>query len=86
MCDLTHAIGAAQPHMSRHLAQLRQTGLVSDRKEGLWVHYRVNPKLPAWVVALLDETVQGVAGLQPYESDLAALAQNSSRQGQTRCA
>ncbi len=85
VCDLTHAIGAAQPHMSRHLAQLRQAGLVFDRKDGLWVHYRVNPELPAWVVALLDETAQGVAGLQPYESDLAALAQSSSQQGQTRC-
>ena len=86
VCDLTHAIGAAQPHMSRHLAQLRQAGLVSDRKDGLWVHYTINPELPAWVVALLEETAGGVAGLTPYDDDLAALAQNSSRQGQTRCA
>jgi len=86
VCDLTHAIGTAQPHMSRHLAQLRQAGLVSDRKDGLWVHYRINPELPAWVTALLDQTAQGVACLQPYERDLAALTQVSSRQGQTRCA
>jgi len=86
VCDLTHAIGAAQPHMSRHLAQLRQAGLVAVRKDGLWVHYRIDPELPAWVLALLDATAQGVVGLRPYDDDLAALAQDSSRQGQTRCA
>ena len=46
VCELTHAIGAAQPHISRHLAQLRALGLVFDRREGLWIHYRVNPALP----------------------------------------
>jgi len=34
VCELTYAIGAAQPHISRHLAQLRELGLVSD--EGLY--------------------------------------------------
>jgi ArsR family transcriptional regulator len=86
VCDLTHAIGAPQPHMSRHLAQLRRAGLVTMRKDGLWVHYRINPELPAWVVALLDETAKGVVGLQPYGEDLVALAQVASQQDQTRCA
>ena len=46
VCELTHAIGAAQPNISRHLAQLREAGLVNDRREGLWIHYRINPELP----------------------------------------
>ncbi|HOP16540.1 MAG TPA: metalloregulator ArsR/SmtB family transcription factor, partial [Gammaproteobacteria bacterium] len=49
VCELTHALGVAQPQISRHLALLRESGLVSDRREGLWVHYRVHPELPDWV-------------------------------------
>ncbi|MEW8586707.1 MAG: metalloregulator ArsR/SmtB family transcription factor, partial [Candidatus Thiodiazotropha sp.] len=39
VCELTHAIGAAQPTMSRNLAQLREVGLVSDRRKGQWIYY-----------------------------------------------
>ncbi len=86
VCELTQAIGAAQPHMSRHLAQLRETGLVSDRRDGLWIHYRINPLLPAWVVALLQQTARAVAGSQPYDGDLATLSRPSNQQSQPRCA
>jgi ArsR family transcriptional regulator len=52
VCELTYAIGTAQPHVSRHLAQLRELGLVSDRREGLWIHYRIHAQLPEWVIAV----------------------------------
>ncbi|BCU06976.1 hypothetical protein Atep_16530 [Allochromatium tepidum] len=41
VCELTQATGVVQPHVSRHLAQLRELGLVQDRRDGLWVHYRL---------------------------------------------
>jgi len=86
VCELTHAIGAAQPHMSRHLGQLREAGLVTDRREGLWIHYRVNPELPAWVMNVLAETAKGVKGVEPFVSDLAALKAMPNRPGAPRCA
>ncbi len=41
MCvaDLVQILKVPQPTASRHLAYLRRSGLVEDRKEGLWVHY-----------------------------------------------
>ena len=30
-----------QPKVSRRLAYLKRAGLVADRKDGLWVHYRL---------------------------------------------
>jgi hypothetical protein len=30
-----------QPKVSRHLAYLKRAGLVADRMDGLWVHYRL---------------------------------------------
>ncbi len=56
VCELTHALGLSQPHISRHLAQLREAGLVSDRREGVWVYYRINRELPAWALQVLEQT------------------------------
>jgi ArsR family transcriptional regulator len=86
VCELTHAIGAAQPHMSRHLGQLRHAGLVVDRRQGLWIHYRLNPDLPRWVAAILEETAVGVGGSQPFAGDAAALESMPNRPGAPRCA
>jgi len=86
VCELTEAIGAAQPTISRHLAQLRETGLVSGRRQGLWIHYRVHPDLPAWATHVLEQTALGVRGQPPFADDLAALAAMPDRPGAPRCA
>lgn len=39
--DLVRACRVSQPKISRHLAYLRREGIVSDRKEGLNVYYRL---------------------------------------------
>ncbi len=79
VCELTHAIKAAQPNMSRHLAYLREAGLVVDRREGLWIHYRINPKLPDWAIDVLRDTFEGVASKEPFASDATALAAMPNR-------
>lgn len=86
VCELTHAIGAAQPTISRHLAHLREVELVSDRREGLWIHYRINPELPDWVKNVLQETADGVKGVAPFTEDMAALESMPNRPGAPRCA
>ncbi|MEW8000784.1 MAG: metalloregulator ArsR/SmtB family transcription factor [Candidatus Thiodiazotropha endolucinida] len=86
VCELTHAIRAAQPNMSRHLAQLREVGLVSDRREGLWIHYRINPDLPKWIVNVLKQTAKGVTESATFSDDLAALAAMPNRPSSPRCA
>jgi ArsR family transcriptional regulator len=86
VCELTHALGIAQPAMSRHLALLRDGGLVLDRREGLWIHYRVHPDLPEWALDVLRDTAAGVARSEPYAADAAALADMPNRPGASRCA
>jgi ArsR family transcriptional regulator len=41
VCFFVEVIGTNQPKISRHLAYLRRAGLVSARREGKWMHYRV---------------------------------------------
>ncbi|MGL4475336.1 MAG: metalloregulator ArsR/SmtB family transcription factor [Shewanella sp.] len=55
VCELTQALQDTQPKISRHLAQLRQCGLLLDRRQGQWVFYRVNPELPSWCLSVLAE-------------------------------
>ncbi|WP_208020132.1 ArsR/SmtB family transcription factor [Pseudoteredinibacter isoporae] len=53
VCELTEALDLSQPKVSRHLAQLRKLGVLSDRRAGQWVFYSINPDLPEWARQLL---------------------------------
>jgi ArsR family transcriptional regulator len=41
VCELTDLVNADQSTVSKHLAVLKQAGLVEDRKEGVMAYYRV---------------------------------------------
>ena len=41
VCELTELVGADQSTVSKHLALLRQAGIVEDRKEGVQTFYRI---------------------------------------------
>ena len=42
--DLTARFAISQPAVSQHLAALKNAGLVSGRREGRCVYYRVDPR------------------------------------------
>jgi len=41
VCYFVEILGAPQPKISRHLAYLRNAGIVLARREGKWMHYRI---------------------------------------------
>jgi ArsR family transcriptional regulator, arsenate/arsenite/antimonite-responsive transcriptional repressor len=43
VCDLTDALDAAQSRLSFHLKVLKDAGLVTDRRDGRWMYYTLNP-------------------------------------------
>ena len=86
VCEFTHALGLAQPAISRHLALLREPGIVLDRREGLWIHYRIHPDLPEWVKAVLQATAAGVGDQSPFTTDEETLSAMPNRPGAPRCA
>lgn len=53
VCELVDALEVNQSNLSRHLAVLKNAGLVSDRKEGLWVYYTVDKDSKTLVKRLL---------------------------------
>jgi ArsR family transcriptional regulator len=60
VCDFVGALGQTQSKVSRHLRYLYNAGLVEDRREGLWMHYRISTQLDpeqATVLAALSQAV-----------------------------
>ena len=47
VCDFTAAFELGQPTISHHLATLREAGLVTSFKRGIWAFYRLNPEMSA---------------------------------------
>lgn len=42
VCFFVEILKTNQPKISRHLAYLRRAGIVSARREGIWMHYRLS--------------------------------------------
>ena len=54
VCDMTDALDAAQSRLSFHLKVLKDAGLVTDRREGRWMYYTLNPETLNEVAELID--------------------------------
>ncbi|MGB5307222.1 MAG: metalloregulator ArsR/SmtB family transcription factor [Gammaproteobacteria bacterium] len=86
VCELTHTLGLSQPKISRHLAQLRESGVVLARRAGLWMYYRINPELPPWALANLQSTLDGLQDAAPFAADYRVLAAMPDRPDARCCA
>ncbi|NOU49125.1 metalloregulator ArsR/SmtB family transcription factor [Pseudoalteromonas sp. JBTF-M23] len=58
VCELMAALELSQPKISRHLAQLKKVGIVTDRKHKQWVYYRINEQLADWVKSVITQTYE----------------------------
>lgn len=86
VCELVHALGVIQPKVSRHLAALRDAGVVMGRRQGQWIYYRLHPDLPDWAREVIDTTVAGAVNQESFINDLALLAEMPNRPGAACCA
>lgn len=77
VCELTAALDESQPKVSRHLAQLRKVGLLQDRRQGVWIYYRISDVLPAWGQEVLGQTLD--ANPAVIKADLKRLAAMGDR-------
>lgn len=85
VCELTHALNLSQPKISRHLAHLREAGVITTRRNGTWMYYRINPDLQAWSLQILQTTLDGVSKTEPFVSDRKMLDKMSNRPGLACC-
>lgn len=74
VCDVETILGVSQSKASRHLAYLKNAGVVKDRRDGTWVYYRLVRQSSILESAIreikkaLAEDAQAIEDVQAAES------------------
>ena len=73
VCYFVEILGQSQPKISRHLAYLRKAGIVSARREGKWMHYRIEQPRDAGAAAILEAALKSLKSDPRMSQDRARL-------------
>ena len=57
VCYFTTVLDVSQPKISRHLAYLRNAGIVSARREGKWMYYRIDEPKDFYSAQIMQDTL-----------------------------
>ncbi len=81
VCDLMAALVLPQSTVSRHLAYLRNAGLVEDERRGVWMFYRLSEEMPLAknVIQLLIEELKNTRQADDDHNALDRLAQSTEK-------
>ena len=74
VCYFVEVIGCPQPKISRHLAYLRRAGIVSARREGKWMHYRIVMPPHEGAAEILRNTLTTLKNEKTMQADRVRLA------------
>ena len=86
VCDIMAALDLPQSTVSRHLAFLRNTGLVDDRRQGIWMYYRINKERIAHAADLCDLLASMLSGQKQAGADRLRLEEHLAVKETASCA
>jgi ArsR family transcriptional regulator len=75
VCYFVEILKQGQPKISRHLAYLRRAGIVEARRDGKWMHYRIERPDDTRAASILDATFKSFETDRNMQADLARLGQ-----------
>jgi ArsR family transcriptional regulator len=73
VCYFVEILRQGQPKISRHLAYLRRAGIVTARREGKWMHYRISTPADTAAASILNTTLASLHSDRQMQADLAKL-------------
>lgn len=73
VCYFVEILDVPQPTISRHLAYLRRNGLVTARRDGKWMHYRIAVPESSFARQLLQDTMRWLACDKTMQQDRSRL-------------
>lgn len=79
VCEITYALGATQPNISKHLAKLSDAGFVISSKKAQWISYKLNAAILAEFPFIQHVLSQETTKIQQCKADLEKLAECQSR-------
>jgi ArsR family transcriptional regulator, arsenate/arsenite/antimonite-responsive transcriptional repressor len=74
VCYFTEVLGESQPKISRHLAYLRNAGVVSARREGKWMNYSIEMPENPLAAQILEDTLEWLKSQTDMQADFKYLA------------
>lgn len=74
VCFFTEVLEESQPKISRHLAYLRNAGIVEARRDGKWMHYRIVKPENQFAAEVLNDTLEWLASQDEMRKDYERLA------------
>jgi ArsR family transcriptional regulator len=69
VCFFVEVLKTNQPKISRHLAYLRRAGVVSARREGKWMHYRISEPSEPHAARVMREVMEWLAQDEEMQRD-----------------
>jgi ArsR family transcriptional regulator len=85
VCELVDALKVSQYNISRHLGVLRKAGLVEDRKEGIWVYYRLTSRMESLTHDLLKTLGQHLVKEKIIKEDILRLEKRLKMRVEGKC-
>jgi ArsR family transcriptional regulator len=73
VCYLVEVLRLGQPKISRHLAYLRNAGVVEARRDGKWMHYRLERTDDPAMASVLDAVFESFKLDREMQADLSRL-------------
>jgi ArsR family transcriptional regulator len=55
--SLVEVLNESQPKISRHLAYMRNAGIVETRRDGKWIYYKISQPTDGFAAGVLRETL-----------------------------
>ncbi len=74
VCYFVEVLGASQPKISRHLAYLRNAGVVETRRDGKWMHYKIVEPANENAAQILRNTLDWLGTQTQMQAEYQALA------------
>ncbi len=74
VCFFTEVLGESQPKISRHLAYLRNAGIVSARRDGKWMNYKIEIPENPYAEQILNDTLKWLEAQDDMREDYNKLA------------
>lgn len=69
VCFFTEVLGESQPKISRHLAYLRNAGIVEARRDGKWMHYKIVEPKTEDAARVLRDTLKWLASQDEMQKE-----------------
>jgi ArsR family transcriptional regulator len=69
VADFTGILDVSQPKISRHLAYLKNAGIVTARRDGKWMYYRIAEPEDGYAARVLSDTLDWLESQEMMQRD-----------------